>query len=130
MMNEGLSEIGKPVFFDTKGHRSRVFNYLGLTLTVLATLLLAVFIVSVLINPFLPQIRLKLLPQPSDTKLPIPEAPVISKREALLKQATDKVKAEKNKRADNKVQKLLNKERLLTSSAAPTPQPSTSQRPL
>lgn len=122
--------MGKPVFFDKKGHRSRVFNYLGLTLTVLGTLLLAIFIISVLINPFLPQIRLKLLPQHSDTKFPIPEAPVISKQEALLKQATDKVKAEKNKRADNKVQQLLNKERLLTASVAPTPPPSTGQRPL
>ena len=50
-MKDGLSALGKPVFFDTKGHRSRVFAYLGLTLTVAATILAVIFIVSVLIKP-------------------------------------------------------------------------------
>lgn len=132
-MKESLSAIGKPVFLDKKGHRSRIFNYLGLMLTILATLLLAVFTVSVLINPFLPQIRLKpiaVLPQQIDTKLQIPDVPVVSKRDALLKQATDKVTAEKNKRDDKKAQTLLDKERLLTASGAPTPQADTNVRPL
>ena len=131
-IKDGISAFHKPVFFDKKGHRSRVLTYLGLAVTVLATLLLAVFMISVLINPFLPQIRLKpiaVLPQQSDTKLQIPDPPVISKHDALLKQATDKVKAERNKRADYKAQQLLNKESLLAA-AAPTPPPPTGQRPL
>ena len=68
-MSKDLQGPVRPVFFDRKGHRSKVFGYGGITLAVAATLLMAVFIVSVLINPFLPELHLKsaaALPQQGD----------------------------------------------------------------
>ena len=55
------------------------------------------FVVSVLINPFLPQIRLKpvaALPQQSDINFHPPELPALTKRETIAKQTAEKAKLE------------------------------------
>ena len=75
MTSNSVLNEKKPVFFDKKGWRGRIFTYLGVLLATAATAFLAFFVVSVLINPFLPQIRLKqvaVLPQKKDTKLTLP----------------------------------------------------------
>ncbi|MEP6946466.1 MAG: polysaccharide deacetylase family protein [Acidobacteriota bacterium] len=98
----------KHVFHDTKGRRRHYFSYLSILAATVVTILLTFFIVSVLVNPFLPQIRLKAveaLPQQEDTALPIPTPP-LSRREMQVKQESDKVKAEKIKREDLKAQKI------------------------
>ena len=55
---ENFPELN-PVFFDKKGHRRRFVNYLTFILTALFTIVAGFFVVSVLVNPFLPQLRLK-----------------------------------------------------------------------
>ena len=98
----------KPVFFDDKGLRSRFTSYIGLGVATIVTLLLAFFVVSVLINPFLPQIRLKpvaALPQQSDINFHPPELPILTKRETIAKQTGEKAKLEKKKREDARLQR-------------------------
>ncbi|NOT48488.1 MAG: polysaccharide deacetylase family protein, partial [Acidobacteria bacterium] len=121
-----------PVFFDKKGRRSRNFKYSGLSIAVVLTVLLSVFIVSVLLNPFLPLLRLKsfaVLPQRPDTGLQVPTAPIVSRRDALLKQATEKVKAEKNRRIERRAEKVLSTERLFNA-GAPTPSAEPAEHPV
>ncbi len=98
----------KPVFFDDKGHRGRWTSYLGIGVATVVTLLLIFFIVSVLINPFLPQIRLKpvaALPQQSDINFHPPELPELSRKETAAKQTGEKAKLERKKRDDAKVER-------------------------
>ena len=55
-------ESGKdnsPVFFDDRGHRRRAMNYGGVLAAAIVTILAGCFVVSVLVNPFLPQLHLK-----------------------------------------------------------------------
>ncbi|MCC6452478.1 MAG: hypothetical protein IT171_06270, partial [Acidobacteria bacterium] len=62
------------VFFDEKGRRRKVFGVIGIPIAILTTVLFAFFVVSVLVNPFLPQIKLKplsVLPERQDTALAI-----------------------------------------------------------
>jgi peptidoglycan-N-acetylglucosamine deacetylase len=99
----------KSVFHDIRGRRRFYFSSLSILIGTVATLLLTFFIISVLVNPFLPQIRLKALPQREDTALPIPTPP-LTRRELLVKQESDKVKAEKAKRDDQKAQRLAQAE--------------------
>ncbi|MBK7391932.1 MAG: hypothetical protein IPI64_01375 [Chloracidobacterium sp.] len=101
----------KSVFLDTKGRRRKYFSYLSLTLAATVTIFLTFFVISVLINPFLPQIKLKsvtALPQRSDTALSIPEAP-LTRHEQALKLEADKVRAEKLSREEQKVQRLTDR---------------------
>ncbi|MGC2237062.1 MAG: glycosyltransferase [Pyrinomonadaceae bacterium] len=129
MINDSLLDNKKPVFFDKKGRRWRVFNYLGLVLAIVITAFFVFFVVSVLINPFLPQIRLKpsvLLPQQEDTQIQLPEIPKLGKHDSLLKQ----VKLEKSKRDEIKRQKLSDKEMFLATKPAPTPPLNTNGKPL
>lgn len=102
-----MKQVGssqKPVFFDDKGHRGRFTSYLGLMIAAVVTVMLAFFVISVLINPFLPQIKLKpvaSLPQQSDINFHPPELP-LTKGETLVKQTGDKANLEKKKRDDVK----------------------------
>ncbi len=101
-------ESQKPVFFDDKGHRGRFTSYLGIGVATVVTLFLTFFVVSVLINPFLPQIRLKpvaALPQQSDINFHPPELPALTKRETIAKQTGEKARIEKKKRDDAKVER-------------------------
>ncbi|HMJ08988.1 MAG TPA: glycosyl hydrolase family 18 protein, partial [Pyrinomonadaceae bacterium] len=121
MTNDDTPDIRKPVFFDERGRRWRAFNIFGIAAAVTATAFLAFFVISVLINPFLPQLQLKsiaALPQRSDTALPFPELPPLSKHDAQLKLASDKVKAEKNLREEARLEKTYRAQMRL---AAATP---------
>src|SRR5436190_19707568 len=106
--------VKKPVFFDTKGHRSRFASWLGITAATVVTVLLAFFAISVLINPFLPQVRLKpvaVLPQQSDIQPHVPDRP-LTRRESIAKQAADRASLEKKKRDDARAERAGSAEQL------------------
>jgi cellulose synthase/poly-beta-1,6-N-acetylglucosamine synthase-like glycosyltransferase/peptidoglycan/xylan/chitin deacetylase (PgdA/CDA1 family)/spore germination protein YaaH len=99
----------RPVFFDHKGRRGRYTPYLGIIAAAVVTVLLGFFVVSVLINPFLPQIRLKpvaALPQQSDINFHPPELPALTKVETIAKQTGEKAKLEKKKREAIKAERV------------------------
>jgi cellulose synthase/poly-beta-1,6-N-acetylglucosamine synthase-like glycosyltransferase/peptidoglycan/xylan/chitin deacetylase (PgdA/CDA1 family)/spore germination protein YaaH len=129
MINDSILDNKKPVFFDKKGRRWRAFNYLGFALAIVTTAFLVFFVISVLINPFLPQIRLKpiaILPQQEDLQIHLPERPILAKSNSLLKQ----VKLEKTKREEARQQKLADEEMFLATKPAPTPPANTNGKPL
>ena len=75
------------VFYSASGKRWRKFRFVWILLAVVTTVFAAVFVTSVLMNPFLPQVRLKLnaaLPQAKDIVPAMPEKPV-SRHEAAIK---------------------------------------------
>jgi len=96
-----------PVFYDAKGRRRRLLTYTGLVVTGVVTIFLGLFIASVLVNPFLPELRLKLLPQKNDLAGIVPDRPVLSKKDASLKQASEHVKGEERRREEARRQMLL-----------------------
>ena len=59
MKSEELFDQNKPVFLDTKGRRKHYLSSLSILAATVVTVLLTFFVISVLINPFLPQIKLK-----------------------------------------------------------------------
>src|SRR5437763_10977727 len=95
---KGAHGNGKAVFLDTKGRRGRYFNSASIIAGTVTSILLALFAISVLVNPFLPQIKLKpsevgpeikfkpseVLPKKADVQLPLPERP-ITKQESIVK---------------------------------------------
>jgi cellulose synthase/poly-beta-1,6-N-acetylglucosamine synthase-like glycosyltransferase/peptidoglycan/xylan/chitin deacetylase (PgdA/CDA1 family)/spore germination protein YaaH len=101
LMSDGeVQNSHKPIFFDTKGRRGRFASWIGIILGITATILLGFFVVSVLINPFLPKIRLKpaaILPQGPDLLPHVPERP-LTKRESAAKRIGDKVRLERSRR--------------------------------
>jgi peptidoglycan-N-acetylglucosamine deacetylase len=69
-----------PVFYDPGGKRRRRVRHTYLTLAILATTLVAILVVSVLVNPLLPRFELKAvasLPQPIDAQPRLPTPPPI-----------------------------------------------------
>ena len=132
-MSSPEQPIHRPaIFFDKRGHRRKAVNFIGIPLAVLATVLIGFFVISVLVNPFLPQIRLKpfnVLPQQPDTALNLPEKP-LSARESVLKREADKAKQEKSNRDEAKRQKAAVRDMLLASQPAPTPSIASSGKPL
>jgi hypothetical protein len=109
MTSEKRNDGQRQVFFDDKGHRGRFASYVGFVIGATVTILILFFVVSVLINPFLPQIRLKpvaTFPQAPDTGLPIPEAPTLSRRDLQVKQESEKVKIERQKRDEERAQRI------------------------
>ena len=100
METEGLNGQNKPIFSNAGGRRGQYFSYVSILIATIVTVLLTFFVISVLINPFLPLIRLKpvaTLPQQSDLQSHVPELP-LSKPEAVAKQTGEKAKGEKKKR--------------------------------
>ncbi|PYS88734.1 MAG: polysaccharide deacetylase [Acidobacteria bacterium] len=123
----------KPVFFDSKGRRRRLLNYTTLAVAGTVTVFAGLFIASVLINPFLPQLRLKpvpLLAQKSDIASIVPEHPLLSKKESLLKQAGERVKREKEKRDEARLENQARHEMLLASKTPSPTQPTDRSQPL
>ena len=122
----------QPVFFDERGHRWRAFSYVGAIAAIGTTLLIAFFVVSVLINPFLPQLKLKpfqTLPQQPDTGIQVPDLPPLTKTESELKKATKKLRAEKAKREEVRTEKNANRDLILAANAH-APQVPSSGKPL
>src|SRR4051794_13901036 len=98
----------KPVFADARGHRRKVTSYTAVVSALVVTVFLALFVISVLVNPFLPQIKLKPvngLPHESDLNLPVPEAP-LSKKEIAVRQIADRARSERQKREQEKAERL------------------------
>lgn len=109
MNSERPFDKKKIVFHDQKGRRRRLTSYSGLAVATVVTVFLCLFVISVIINPFLPQIKLKPivgLPQREDTGLPVPEAPSLTRRDLLIKQESEKIRAEKISREDLKQRRI------------------------
>ena len=98
-----------------------MFNLIGLVLAGFVTVVGGMFIASVLINPFLPQLRLKQLPQKSDIAPPVPERPVLSKKEASLRQASERINDEKLLREETRRENNARRDMLMANMPAPTP---------
>lgn len=85
-------------------------TYTGLVLTAVVTIFVGLFIASVLINPFLPQLELKptaLLPQKNDLASIVPERPVLSKKDASLNEVSERAKREKLRREQIRAQREM-----------------------
>jgi cellulose synthase/poly-beta-1,6-N-acetylglucosamine synthase-like glycosyltransferase/peptidoglycan/xylan/chitin deacetylase (PgdA/CDA1 family)/spore germination protein YaaH len=130
---DGIEPVERqPVFFDEQGRRWRAFSYVGATVAIGTTLLIAFFVISVLINPFLPQIKLRpfsALPQQIDTGLQVPDLPPLSKTESDIKRASKKLKLERTKRNEVRSQKNANRE-MIQAEKAQMPPSGYSGRPL
>lgn len=103
----------RPVFLDERGIRRHFVNYLGVGAAVVISILLSIFVVSVLVNPFLPQIRLKpvaALPQQADINFHPPERPALTKAESAAKQISDKARSEKKKRDEARNERISSAE--------------------
>src|SRR5258708_21784005 len=103
MKNDEIFDQNKPVFLDTKGRRKHYLSYLSIAGATVVTVLLTFFVISVLINPFLPQIKLKpvaVLPQQPDINIHPPERPALTRAEKIARQTGDKAKQEQKKRDD------------------------------
>jgi peptidoglycan/xylan/chitin deacetylase (PgdA/CDA1 family)/spore germination protein YaaH len=129
----GSSEQNKPVFMDPKGRRKHYFSSLSVIIATVVTVLLAFFIVSVLINPFLPQIRLKpvaALPQQTDINFHPPELPPLTRRETVARQTGEKARVEKKKRDDATLEKAAANELLRAGKGGPVEQKAYDGNPL
>ena len=128
-MDNGSGSRAKPVFFDGRGRRRRLSSYLALGGGILATLLGGIFVVSVLVNPFLPKIRLRpstVLPQGSDIQFHAPELP-LTPRENAIKQTTEPVKIARSARLEQAAQRIERAEMLRASRAGTTSAPASGQ---
>ncbi|HEX8922094.1 MAG TPA: hypothetical protein VF766_11495, partial [Pyrinomonadaceae bacterium] len=88
----GASEL--PIFFDQTGRRWRRVRRVWLALAAVVTLMAAVLILSVFINPLLPHLDLRpaaFLPRPADLQLQPPTL-TATRREQKAKRAEDKLR--------------------------------------
>jgi cellulose synthase/poly-beta-1,6-N-acetylglucosamine synthase-like glycosyltransferase/peptidoglycan/xylan/chitin deacetylase (PgdA/CDA1 family)/spore germination protein YaaH len=114
------STRGKAVFADSKGHRSKWLSSVSITAGTVSTILLALFGISVLINPFLPQIKLRpaeALPQKSDLQFHLPERP-LTRQETVAKKIADTAKAEKDKRDNARLERASDIEQKMATTRA------------
>ena len=105
----------KPVFFDSKGKRGKIFRVTWMVVTTASTILFLFFALSLLINPFLPQIKLKPVftaPELADTKSNFLELGPTSPHEAQLQQITQKLKNEKISRQKRVEQARIQKSQI------------------
>src|SRR6478752_800618 len=112
---KGANGNGKSVFQDTKGRRGRYFNSASIIAGTVTTILLALFAISVLVNPFLPQIKLKpseALPQKTDLTVHVPERP-LTKQETIVKRIGQTATEEKKKREEAKLAKAADLDQLM-----------------
>lgn len=121
----------KTIFYDAKRRRGRILGSLWLTVAAAATILFIIFVVSVLINPFIPQIRLK----PTIASVQnnaVKDAPLPEKtgREIPIGKLIKQVKAEKARRLAEEKKKDELARMILTNQPAPTPSVGNSGRPL
>lgn len=89
-----MSTPDSPVFYDPKGRRWRRVSRTSLLLTITTTILVIIFISSVLINPLLPELNLKPvpgLPRSEDTRLQPPQPPT-TRRARKAQQAAEELK--------------------------------------
>lgn len=129
-----MNSLNKTIFHDAKGRRWRIVGGVWLSLAVAATIVFAVFIVSILFDPNLPQIRLN--PNPiadsqfdaaASSLLPQGERPA---REIPTKQLIKQVKAEKAARLAQQKEKSENAKKVLTKQSASVISAVNTARPL
>ncbi len=126
MCNTTHQNEAKTVFLDTRGRRRRLSSAIGVAIGIFATVMATLFIISVLINPLLPQIKLKpfaVLPQQTDLQTHVPETPAAGKHDPVFEQTSERVKFEKKKREE----KRANNAELLKMAAAGRQVPSIDQ---
>ncbi|MFN6964377.1 MAG: glycosyltransferase [Pyrinomonadaceae bacterium] len=119
-----------PVFFDDLGRRRRLLNLAAALAAALASILGGTFLISVLINPFLPQVKLRpspLLPRPFDIRSIVPSVPS-TKKEAAVRQAGDKAKGARQDLEERKLAAMARRTESLLSRSAPTPPTADSSR--
>lgn len=123
--------LNKTVFYDAKGNRRRILGSLWAVLSIAATVLLAIFIISIFINPFLPQIRLKpTVVSAQDNANADSPKPEIADREISTKQLIKQVKAEKANRLAEKQKKAETAKMILANQTNPLPDAVNTGRPL
>lgn len=118
------NEGGRPVFFDERRRRGRALHATGFGLVIVTTILAAIFVTSVLINPFLPQLRLKplaILPQEADLAPKLPLRPPASRKEAALRVSAHQVKKAKAEREEEKRQSIARHEMIAANRSASGP---------
>lgn len=81
----------KPVFFDSKGNRRKIFRILWLAVMIVTTVLLQFFAFSLVLSPLLSQVKLKPV-YPGSSPLELPPPP---RSEAQLRPIAQKTKNEK-----------------------------------
>ena len=104
----------------------------GGTIATAATILGILFIVSVLINPFLPQLKLKQLavfPQQSDLAPHLPERPALTKREIAIRRSSEKLNDEKLGRVEAKNLQAARREMILADQGPSPLRTSNTERP-
>lgn len=117
----GSNENGRSVFEDQGGRRRKVSSTAGLALGIMFSVLLSLFLVSVIVNPFLPHIKLKpsdVPPQRVDLPFHTPDAP-LTKTESIARQTGDRAKLERKKR-DETVAERRQKAELTRAAASGT----------
>jgi hypothetical protein len=70
-----IAKLSYPVFYDPVGRRRRRVHHAGLVFAIVVSALAAIFVASVLINPWLPRLSLRpiaSLPNANDTRLQTP----------------------------------------------------------
>ena len=111
------------MFFDETGRRRKTLSYFTYLCAVIASILIGFFVISVLINPFLPQLRLRastILPQKINSAVAVPDKP-LTKKEASLKHLSERVQAEKQRREEQKLERQARRDMLFSGAPAPTP---------
>ncbi|MBV9215949.1 MAG: glycosyltransferase [Acidobacteria bacterium] len=105
MDSKALIEQQKSVFVDPKGRRKKYFSYITLGLAITVSTFAALFVISVLVNPFLTPVKLKPV-LTSDSQSGLLSEPPLTKKESVAKQAGDRAKQEKKKREDAEASRL------------------------
>lgn len=93
---------------DARGGRRRAVSYGGAFLAVTAATLLTLFTISVLVNPFLPSLKLKpvaALPQTPDLQFKPPQMPPLSRRDAAATQISEAARGERRTHDDLKARR-------------------------
>jgi peptidoglycan-N-acetylglucosamine deacetylase len=86
----------RPVFFDSRGKRGKIFRVTWLVVATATTIVFLFFAISLLVNPFLPELKLKpVYPALANDRPNLLELPPTSRHEAQLKQITQSLKNEK-----------------------------------
>jgi peptidoglycan-N-acetylglucosamine deacetylase len=103
----------KPIFYDARGRRGRRFNQLWIAGTIIFVSLAIMFLVSVFVNPDIPQIRLR--PQVADVPPERPPETAVKEEGDEARNERDRREALRNKEKAEKVNNFFSS----TSPAAP-----------
>lgn len=121
----------KSVFQDERGVRKRYVSSVGVLTAIVATVLAAVFTISVLVNPFFPILKLKAsLPQKTDMQPPAPDLPALTRRADAARKIGDRARSEKRNRDDARFARFTESELLRSAGQKPIEMLPASGQPL